>query len=312
MSQNSALYARFGQVKKQINQIILGKSGQIDLALACLLARGHLLLEDLPGSGKTTLAKALAGSLALDYCRIQCTSDLLPADVVGFNLLNSRDEKQFVFHKGAIFTNVLLADEINRASPKSQSALLEAMEERQVSVDGHSYPLELPFFVIATQNPLESAGTFPLPEAQLDRFLISLSLGYPAKEDEIRVLSGESRDKLLKTIKAILSKSDVIALQNAVDSVLVSDSIAKYVQALLDKSRKGKYFAQGLSTRAGLGLIRMAKAMAFSDNRNYLLPEDVRNVFVPVVWHRLHNNNDNNAVHMQKINSLLAEVAVPL
>lgn len=257
---NQALRARLNQALNQLATIIVGKNEVIALSMACLLARGHVLLKDLPGAGKTTLAKAFAATLGLDYRRIQFTSDLLPADVVGFSVLNPASQ-QLVFHAGPVFTQLLLADEINRASPKSQSALLEAMEERQVTVEHETHRLAEPFFVIATQNPLDQVGTYALPESQLDRFLMRLSMGYPAAAREVAILRGESRSEMIAALQPVLSRSDILALQQAVRAVHVSESVAVYVQKLLAYTRDGR-FVHGLSTRAGLGMVRAAQAFA--------------------------------------------------
>ena len=304
------LRIRLNQALTQLATIIVGKNEVIALSMACLLARGHVLLEDLPGAGKTTLAKAFAATLGLEYRRIQFTSDLLPADVVGFSVLNAQTQ-QLVFHQGPVFTQLLLADEINRASPKSQSALLEAMEERQVTVEHDTYRLAEPFFVIATQNPLEQIGTYALPESQLDRFLMRLSLGYPAAAREVAILRGESRSDMIAAARPLLSRDDVLALQKAVRAVHVSESIAQYVQKLLAYTRNGA-FVHGLSTRAGLGLIRAAQAYALLRGESAVLPEHVQAVFVPVAWHRLQGRMQNEAAHEQAVRAVLGQVEVPL
>ena len=271
---------------RQLNALILGKSRQIRLALSCLLAGGHLLIEDVPGVGKTTLAHALAVVLGLDYRRVQFTSDMLPGDMLGISLFRP-DEGRFEFQPGPVFTQLLLADEINRASPKVQSALLEAMEERQVSVDGHTHPLALPFFVIATQNPDGQLGTFPLPESQLDRFLMRLSLGYPSADSERALLLGGDRRKAIDALQPVLSASSLLALQAQVQQVKVSPAIADYVLSLLQATRKPGVFVHGLSPRAGLALISAARGWAFLEGRDYVLPDDVQAVFVSVCAHRL-------------------------
>ena len=302
---------RLQQALAQLGSIIVGKEEVISLAAACLLARGHLLLEDLPGAGKTTLAKAFAATLGLDFRRIQFTSDLLPADVVGFSTLEPQSQA-LIFHQGPVFTQLLLADEVNRASPKSQSALLEAMEERQVSVDHRTHPLPSPFFVIATQNPLEQIGTFALPEAQVDRFLMRLSLGYPDAASEVEVLRGRDRSELLASARPLLSREDVLALQQAAAQVAVSEALALYVQHLLAFSRSCGDFVHGLSTRAGLSLVRAAQAYALLRGESAVLPEFVQAVFPAVAWHRLHSVHADNDGHAAALARVLAQVAVPL
>ena len=266
--------------------IILGKQLQIRLALACLLARGHLLIEDLPGVGKTTLAHALATILGLNYQRIQFTSDLLPADILGVSIYN-RDSSGFQFHPGPVFSHIVLADEINRATPKTQSALLEAMEERQVTVEGETRPLPQPFFVIATQNPLYQIGTFPLPESQLDRFLMRVELGYPDELSERALLQGRDRRELLREMAPVLSPARLLDVQSRVDSVYASDALLDYLQALLGYSRRAPNYQSGLSPRAGLALLQSARAWAYLEGRDMVVPEDLQTVFPAVVGHRL-------------------------
>ncbi|USX25579.1 MoxR family ATPase [Oxalobacteraceae bacterium OTU3CINTB1] len=280
------MYTKLHAVARQVGDIIVGKDLQIRQALTCLLAGGHLLVEDVPGVGKTTLAHALAISLGLRFNRIQFTSDLLPADVNGISIYE-REKNGFVFHPGPIFTQVLLADEINRATPKTQSGLLEAMEERQVSADGVTRPLPLPFFVIATQNPTHQIGTFPLPESQLDRFLMCLSLGYPDAAAERALLLGEDRRVLLKTLPAAMTPPELAAAQLALKQIHVSASLVDYVQALAAASRQNGMFAEGMSPRAAIALLQAARAWAALEGRNHVLPEDVQAVLVPVCAHRL-------------------------
>ena len=268
------------------SDIILGKKRELRLAVTCLLARGHLLIEDLPGVGKTTLAHLLAKLLGLNFQRIQFTSDLLPADVVGVSIFD-RDNGGFRFHQGPIFTQVLLADEVNRATPRAQSALLEAMEERQVTVEGETHVLPDPFFVIATQNPSEQIGTFPLPESQLDRFLMRMSLGYPSRDAELELLNGENRRAMLSRIDPQLHLEDLRRLQRQVDTVHVAEPLMEYIQDLLAYSRESPVFATGLSPRAGLALVHAAKAWALIDGRGHVLPEDVQATLPAVVSHRL-------------------------
>jgi MoxR-like ATPase len=274
------------QVTQQVSGIILGKQQQIRLALACLIARGHLLIEDVPGVGKTTLAHALAASLGLNFHRIQFTSDLLPADVLGVAVYNN-DHSRFEFHPGPIFSQVVLADEINRATPKAQSALLEAMEEHQVTVEGETRRLPEPFFVIATQNPSHQIGTFPLPESQLDRFLMRIELGYPDAVAERALLRGENRRDLLERIQPCMQPAELLTLQHEAQQVHVSDALLDYVQALVGHTRRSADYVSGLSPRAALALAQAARAWALLDARRHVVPEDVQAVLPGVVGHRL-------------------------
>jgi len=267
-------------------EIILGKETTLRLALTCMLARGHLLIEDIPGVGKTTLAHLLAKLLGLDFQRIQFTSDLLPADIIGVSVYN-RDNHVFQFHQGPVFAQVILADEINRATPKTQSALLEAMEEKQVTLDGLTHPLPSPFFVIATQNPAHQVGTFPLPESQLDRFLMRVSLGYPDAEAERALLAGEDRRDMLARLNALINPPRLQQWMEAVDLVYASQALFAYIQALLHASRQDSRLQQGLSPRAGLALLKAGRAWALLDGRQQVLPEDIQAVFGSVVSHRL-------------------------
>ncbi|MCZ4305979.1 AAA family ATPase [Zoogloeaceae bacterium G21618-S1] len=266
--------------------ILLGKAPQLRLALCCMLARGHLLIEDIPGVGKTTLAHLLARLPGLAFQRIQFTSDLLPADILGVSVFD-RGANGFQFHRGPIFAQLILADEINRATPKTQSALLEAMEEEQITADGTTYPLPTPFFVIATQNPSTQVGTFPLPESQLDRFLMRLQLGYPEAAAERALLLGESRRDLLAVLEPVIDPDTLVQMQRACAQVYVSGPLADYVQALLEASRRSADDSPGLSPRAGLGLIGAARAWAWLDRRDHVQPEDIQRVFSPVAGHRL-------------------------
>ena len=280
------MYTKILSVAKQVSSIVVGKDSQIRLALACLLAGGHLLIEDVPGVGKTTLAHALALSLGLKFNRVQFTSDLLPADVIGISIYE-REANQFMFHPGPIFTQVLLADEINRATPKTQSGLLEAMEERQVTFDGQTRELPSPFFVIATQNPLHQVGTFPLPESQLDRFLMCLSLGYPDAAAERALLMGEDRRSLLKHLPTAMTPEELGAAQQGLKQIHASAKLIDYVQALAAYSRQNGVFAEGLSPRAAIALLQAARAWAALEGRDHVLPEDVQAVLVAVAAHRL-------------------------
>ncbi|ROP79271.1 MoxR-like ATPase [Stenotrophomonas rhizophila] len=270
----------------QVNGLVLGKAQEVRLAFVALLSGGHLLIEDLPGLGKTTLAHALASSLGLGFQRVQFTSDLLPADVLGVSVYDA-GSRQFQFHPGPVFTHVLLADEINRAPPRTQSALLEAMAEQQVTLDGVTHPLPDPFFVIATQNPVDLSGTFPLPDSQLDRFLLRLALGYPNPESERELLRGTDRRHLIAQATARLSEVEVRTLREAVGQVHASEALITYVQALLARSRQHAGVRVGLSPRAGLALLRAAKAHALLLGRAHVVPEDVQTLFVAVAGHRL-------------------------
>ena len=279
------------EVIDRLDRIILGKQHQLRLALTCLLARGHLLIEDLPGVGKTTLAHSLATVLDLHYQRIQFTSDLLPADILGVSIYD-RDTGRFRFHNGPVFSNIVLADEINRATPKAQSALLEAMEEHQISIEGETRPLPEPFFVIATQNPAHQIGTFPLPESQLDRFLMSIELGYPDSAAERLLLQGQDRRTLLAEIEPLLSAAQLQELQAQVDDVHAADALLDYLQALLEYSRHTPHYRHGLSPRAGLALLHSAKAWSFLHGRRMVLPEDLQAVLPAVIGHRLQPASD--------------------
>jgi len=291
------------------NQIILGKEHTIKLALCCMLARGHLLIEDVPGVGKTTLAHTIAKLLGLDFQRIQFTSDLLPADILGSSIFNS-EKNNFSFHPGPIFSTFILADEINRATPKTQSALLEAMEEGQVTLEKKTYPMSTPFFVIATQNPGHQTGTFPLPESQLDRFLMRLSMGYPNPEAEKELLQGIDTRTKISQLDAVLSQTDLNTLQDNVNTVHVAEPLIAYIQALLSFSRTSTSFRLGLSPRAGIGLLQSAKAWALIDNRQSVYPEDIQTVFGAVVEHRLSSqhtlSNEGNLASL-----ILNEVSIP-
>lgn len=271
---------------QQINQLVLGKELQVKLALSCLLAGGHLLLEDLPGMGKTVLSHALAVTLGLDYKRVQFTNDLLPADLLGAAIFE-RETSAFRFMPGPVFSELLLADEINRATPKTQSALLEAMEERQVSIEGETRPLPAPFFVIATQNPTEQLGTSPLPESQLDRFMMRLQMGYPTKSAELAILAGDSRRELLQSCQFCLSKEALQAAQQGVKQLPAHEQTLAYLHALLEYSRESGVFVAGLSTRAGLAVLQAAKAFAWLSDDEYLLPHHIQAVFGYVAGHRL-------------------------
>ncbi len=281
-----ALRSSLHDAQAQVNTLVLGKPQEVRLAFVALLSGGHLLLEDLPGLGKTTLAHALAATLGLGFQRVQFTSDLLPADILGVSVFDAQ-ARRFEFHPGPIFAHVLLADEINRAPPRTQSALLEAMAEHQVTIDGTTHALPSPFFVIATQNPVDLAGTYPLPDSQLDRFLLRLTLGYPGEDAERTLLAGVDRRTLIAQAIPLLGSGDVLTLRDAAANVHASDALIAYVQALLARSRRHAGVRVGLSPRAGLALLRAARAYALLLGREHALPEDVQALFAPVAAHRL-------------------------
>lgn len=291
------------------DKIILGKERELRLALTCLVARGHLLIEDVPGVGKTTLAHVLARLMGLQFQRIQFTSDLLPADILGVSIFD-RETSAFRFHPGPIFAQLILADEINRATPKTQSALLEAMEERQVTADGETYTLDEPFFVIATQNPAHQIGTFPLPESQLDRFLLRIRLGYPDRVAERALLMGEDRRSLLERHPPVAHPEEIVALQQAARGVHVAEALVDYLQALLAATRNSPELASGLSPRAGLGLLAAARAWALIDGRDHVLPEDVQTLFPHVAAHRLHLAADGRPIPPASLVRLMQTVAL--
>ena len=297
-------------VMHMAGEIILGKDQQIRMAMCCILARGHLLIEDVPGVGKTTLSHVIASLLGLHYQRIQFTSDLLPADIVGVSIFD-RESSTFRFHPGPVFSQVILADEINRASPKAQSALLEAMEEHQVTADGQTMKLPEPFFVIATQNPSHQVGTFPLPESQLDRFLMRIRLGYPDQAAERALLKGEDRRELIAKISPAMTVQDLLALQKDVTNIFVSEALIDYVQALVTHTRDSARFEVGLSPRAGLAVLRAAQAWAMMAGRRQVLPEDVQTTLPAVVDHRLRSVANGEAKNLDPAQALIRAVAIP-
>ncbi|VAX08169.1 FIG022979: MoxR-like ATPases [hydrothermal vent metagenome] len=297
-------------IVKNVSQIILGKEKAIRLAVTCLLCRGHILIEDLPGVGKTTLAHALAKSLGLQFNRIQFTSDMLPADILGVSIFESGNHA-FHFHPGPIFTQVLLADEVNRATPKTQSALLEAMEEHQVTIEGETRPLPNPFFVIATQNPGFQIGTFPLPESQMDRFLMRVHLGYPDPKAERELLTSRDRRDQLQELESNFDHQELTHLQQAVETVHISEDLLDYVQALIEFSRQPGNYTTGLSPRAGLGLLHAARAWALMHGRNHVLPDDIQAVLHSVVNHRLQAISSADDINADSVSNKLLSVPIP-
>lgn len=298
------------QAIREVGQVILGKQNEIRLAVTCLLAQGHLLIEDVPGVGKTLLARSLAAVLGLSFRRIQFTSDLLPADITGASVFD-RSSGRFLFQPGPLFAQVILADEVNRATPKAQSALLEAMEEQQVSIDGVSHALPAPFFVIATQNPAQQIGTFPLPESQLDRFLLRIGLGYPAEPLERKLLRGEDRRQLLPGLRPVMGLEELTALREATRAVQVTDAVLDYVQALVRYTREAPQFELGLSPRAAVDLVAAARCWAMIAGHGGVYPEDVQAVFPAVAGHRLRRRGDADFSSDNPAEAVLGEVAIP-
>ena len=294
----------------QLNTVIVGKPDQVQDCVACLLAGGHLLIEDVPGVGKTTLAHALARSFGLQFSRVQFTADLMPSDLSGVSIYE-RGKETFVFHPGPIFAQVLLADEINRASPKTQSALLEAMEERQVTVEGETRALPSPFFVIATQNPHDQLGTFALPESQLDRFLMRISLGYPDRAAERELLNGRDRREMMEGMEGTLSAIELQSLQQKVMDVHAADPLLDYVQELVAATRSGRWFLQGLSPRAGIAVVRAAKAQALLSGRDYVAPDDVQAILPQTVAHRLIPVGDAGRGPVEQVRAMVEAVSLP-
>ena len=294
----------------QLNTVVVGKSGQVRDCVACVLAGGHLLIEDVPGVGKTTLAHALARAFGLHFSRVQFTADLMPSDLSGVSIYE-RGKEAFVFHPGPIFAQVLLADEINRASPKTQSALLEAMEEKQVTVEGETRALPSPFFVIATQNSHDQLGTFALPESQLDRFLMRISLGYPDRAAERELLAGADRRGMVEAMRNTLTPVDLQMLQQKVMQVHAAEPLLNYVQDLVAATRSGRWFLQGLSPRAGIAVVRAAKAQAMLSGRDYIAPDDVQSVFPQTVAHRLVPVGDAGRGPVEQVRAMVEAVPLP-
>jgi len=297
-------------IVEQINQVILGKEMQIRLVLTCLLARGHVLIEDVPGVGKTTLAHVLAQVMGFSFQRIQFTSDLLPADIIGVSIYDKAAEG-FTFHVGPIFSQMVLADEVNRATPKTQSALLEAMEEHQVTVEGETHRLPEPFFVLATQNPLHQIGTFPLPESQLDRFMMRLELGYPDPRTERALLKGRDRRAMIADLDALTTTQEIIAMQKVLENIHISDALVDYLQAIIAFSRQSPRYQHGLSPRAGLAILHSAQAWAMMHGRDHVIPEDVQAVLPGVIGHRLISTQEHSANKQAVVAQLIKEVPIP-
>jgi MoxR-like ATPase len=294
----------------QLNTVIVGKASQVQDCVACLLAGGHLLIEDVPGVGKTTLAHALSRTFGLQFSRVQFTADLMPSDLSGVSIYE-RGKEAFVFHPGPIFAQVLLADEINRASPKTQSALLEAMEEKQVTVEGETRALPSPFFVIATQNPHDQLGTYALPESQLDRFLMRISLGYPDRAAERELLAGNDRRDVVDALASVLDAGELLQLQQRVQAIHAADPLLNYVQDLIAATRTGRWFLQGLSPRAGIALLRAAKAQALLSGRDYVAPDDVQAILPQTVAHRLIPVSDAGRGAVEQVRAMIEAVPLP-
>ena len=307
---NKSLALALTALVDQISTVIVGKQPQIEDCVACMLAGGHLLIEDVPGVGKTTLAHALAVSLGLRFSRTQFTADLMPSDLIGVSVYE-RSKEAFVFHAGPVFAQVLLADEINRAGPKTQSALLEAMEEHQVTVEGETRPLPRPFFVIATQNPSDQLGTYPLPESQLDRFLMCITLGYPDAKSERALLAGQDRREAIQHLPALMTTNELLAAQQAVHAVHASDALLDYLQALIAATRSGRWFVEGLSPRAGIAVLRAARARALLGRRDYVAPDDVQYVLPQTIAHRLQPVAGAGRGRVEQVRAMVEAVALP-
>ena len=307
---NSSVARRISRLVDQIGTVIVGKRAQIEDCVACLLAGGHLLIEDVPGVGKTTLAHALAVCLGLKFSRVQFTADLMPSDLVGVSVFE-RSKEAFVFHPGPVFAQVLLADEINRAGPKTQSALLEAMEEQQVSVENETRALPRPFFVIATQNPTDQLGTYPLPESQLDRFLLRITLGYPDRASERELLIGEDRREAITRMAAVMEPGELEQAQAAVREVLASEALLDYLQTLIAATRSGQWFVEGLSPRAGIAVLRVAKARALMAQRDYVAPDDIQAILPQAIAHRLMPIPGAGRGAIEQVRAMVEATAIP-
>ena len=311
--QISEVQALCAKIKENMEKVIVGKSDKIDLILAALLAKGHVLLEDVPGTGKTVLAKSLAKSIDTKFKRIQFTPDLLPSDLIGINYFNQK-EQEFVFRQGALFTNILLADEINRATPRTQSSLLESMEEKQITVDGVTYALDQPFFVIATENPVETQGTFPLPEAQLDRFLIQLSMGYTEKAETVKILERFVNEVPAANLEAVCTKEQLLEMQEAIREVYIHPDVAGYSVDIVEKTREEEAVQLGVSPRGNLSLLKAAQALAAIRGREFVTPDDIKDLALPVLGHRilLRGSSRNRSTQIEKlIGGILETVEVP-
>jgi len=304
------LAAQLADLVGQISTIIVGKRPQIEDCIACILAGGHLLIEDVPGVGKTTLAHAISVSLGLSFSRTQFTADLMPSDLIGVSVYE-RSKEAFVFHAGPVFAHVLLADEINRAGPKTQSALLEAMEEHQVTVEGETRALPAPFFVIATQNPTDQLGTYPLPESQLDRFLMCITLGYPDRKSERELLAGADRREAITRLRPVMTPTELIGAQRAAQAVHASDALLDYLQALILATRSGTWFVEGLSPRAGIAVLRAARARALLGGRDYVAPDDVQYVLPQTIAHRLIPVPGAGRGRVEQVRAMIAAVPLP-
>lgn len=300
------------KLQDNLNSVIIGKSDIIELFLTAFFSGGHVLLEDLPGSGKTTLAKALAASMDMEYKRIQFTPDLLPADITGLNIYNTK-KQEFEFVKGPAFTNILLADEINRATPRTQSALLECMEEAQITIDKTTYSLPQPFFVVATQNPIETAGTFPLPEAQMDRFTMQLSLGFPSIEDEVHLLRIHEQETPVEKLTPVITPEEFFAFQQEVKKVAITDELVRYIAEIANATRKHEKLSNGISPRGSLALFHCAKVYATMQERSYVVPDDIKKMVVPVLTHRLCNANGflKRSAIVEVLMTILENIPVP-
>ncbi|MGB9765978.1 MAG: AAA family ATPase [Sulfurihydrogenibium sp.] len=299
------------EITSILSNYLQGKEKAIELTLITFFSKGHLLIEDLPGLGKTTLAIGIAKVLGLDYGRVQATSDLLPSDIIGVSVFN-KEKSQFEFKPGPIFNNILLVDEINRATPKTQSALLEAMGEKQVTVDGATYKLPEPFFVIATQNPSEQYGTFPLPESQLDRFLMKISIGYPSKEAEKEIIKGGSKREELYSLKPFMTKEQILKIREEIQKVYVSDKMADYILDIVWATRESKYLESGLSTRGTLALVNSAKTNAFFEGRDFIIPEDIKKLYPYVITHRVIFKPEFESQKQEIIKWIVESVPIPL